>query len=356
MSKDVYYSKQIALPQIGVQGQDLLKEARVLVIGAGGLGVPLLQILASAGVGYIGIADFDKVSLSNLHRQYIYKHQDLGKFKAHLAKQYIQDLNPFIEIESHCTVVEQDNVLALIEPYHIVVDCTDNFTARYLINDACVCSNKILVYGSVFQFEGNVTVFNLFKDSPTLRCLFPQNQDSIPTCESAGVLATTTTITAAYMATEVIKIILGLPAILDSKLLIINSLDATNSIFTYKPIAKNRELSKLTFKNNSKSFTISGEKLKEILISNLPIQLVDVRTEQEHQFCNLGGILLPLDDLEDQYQILDKSKTTILYCHHGIRSEYALKFLLSRGFENIKYLEGGIHEYAIYIDPSIPVY
>lgn len=251
-SEKEYYSSHIKLPFIGIQGQKLVQQSKVLVIGAGGLGCPCLLALTGTGVGTIGIADFDYVAVSNLHRQNLYLISDAGKKKASIAKERLSQYNPFINITVHDMYVQQANIIDLLQQYDIVVDCTDNFVARYLINDACVYVNKPLVYGAIHQSEGQVTVFN-YTGSATLRCLFPKDDnDTTQSCADIGAYNITTGMTGLMMANEVIKIITKQPDVMANILL---------SVDTLKGVTM-----KLKYKLNVESVTKSNERFAKAII------------------------------------------------------------------------------------------
>lgn len=243
-----YYSRQIIIPEFGMASQLKLKNAKILVIGAGGLGAPIIQSLAAAGVGQIDIVDYDKLHISNLHRQSIYTYTEIGQDKANLASAFAKRLNPFIQSKPISVKVEKDNILELIAPYELVVDCTDNFEVKYLINDACVFLNKCLVFGSVFRNEGNISVFNLDANAPTLRSLFPIKPINFNNCETAGILGITSSTTALFMANEVVRIITNQSGILSGKLLIYNNIDSSIKTISYKASKKGREASMDTFR------------------------------------------------------------------------------------------------------------
>jgi len=240
MQEQEFYRSHQQLPFIQKEGQAMLKQQKVLIIGAGGLGCPCLLALTGAGIGTIGIADFDKVAISNLHRQSLYQFADAGKLKTAIAAERLQQYNPFIQINKHVLLVDQGNVLQLIQAYDIIADCTDNFAARYLINDACVYLNKPLVYGAIHQGEGHITVFN-HNGSATLRCLFPKDEnESIASCAEIGAYNITTSIIGNMMAYEVIKIALNLPDILEGKLKLLSVLDGSINSIAYKPTKEGR--------------------------------------------------------------------------------------------------------------------
>ena len=265
-------------------------------------------------------------------------------------------MNPFIHIETQRLIICENNVLDIIKGYDIIVDCTDNPLSKYLINDACVVKNKPLVYGSVFKFEGNVSVFNHHENAPTLRCLFPEINDEAPDCNRTGTIGIVTAITGLYMANEVLKIILESKYLLEGKLLIFNGLTSDISIINFNANPYARQISIENLKAAQSPTTLSPTQLKSLIDSKIEFQLLDVRTEKEHQFCNIGGILVPLDEFEEKINILNPNIKTIVYCHHGIRSRHAMDFLKDAAFKDVLHLEGGIHAWSVDVDESIPVY
>jgi len=351
-----YYSRQVLLDGFGILSQQKLKAAHVLIIGAGGLGCPVVQSLAGMGVGNIGIVDFDKVSLSNLHRQTIYKYDDIGLWKCDVAKEFANALNPFISIETFRTIASHETLPALVENYNIVVDCTDNPNSKYLINDACIQFGKPLVYGSIFKMEGNVSVFNLHANAPTLRCLFPEIEPDMPDCNRTGVLGLVTAQTGICMATEVVKIILNEGNILSSQLLIIKAFAPETHIFNFEATKRGREQSLKNFESFVASFMISPTALQQLFLTQSDFDLIDVRDEEEHAIANIGGKLIPIDELEDRFREISPARNTIVYCHHGIRSQNAVDFLRTAGYDKVKNLEGGIHAWSIEVDETVTVY
>ncbi len=339
------YSRQTILPEIGLKGQLQLKAAKVLIIGAGGLGCPVLQYLAAAGVGTIGIADYDKVEASNLQRQILYTREDIGKYKAVVAKEKATSLNPFVLFETHISNVTKENVLPLIEAYDIVVDGSDNFATRYLLNDACIIMNKPLVFGSIFKFDGQVSVFN-YQDGPTYRCIFPEppSTDEMPNCAVIGVVATLPGIVGTVQANEVIKIITGIGEVLSGRLLVINALTMQTQCFDFKAIEKNKLIANLGTYTYDCDPIVSSINLMELqqLLQTEKIQLVDVREPEEHAVFNIGGINIPLSKVATDERLFDTDHTTIFYCASGIRSKKAVELLAGCNVKNTLSLQGGI--------------
>ena len=340
------YSRQTILPEIGIDGQLKLKAARVLIIGAGGLGCPVLQYLAAAGVGTIGIADYDKVEASNLQRQVLYTNADIGKYKAAVAKEKATTLNPFVIVETHITHVTKENVLPLIAPYDIVVDGSDNFATRYLLNDACIIMHKALVFGSIFKFEGQVSVFN-YQDGPTYRCLFPEQPapDEMPNCAVIGVVATLPGIVGTLQANEVIKMIIGIGEVLSGRLLVINALTMQTQCFGFNAIEENTKIDHLgtyIYDCEPAASSINLEELKQLLQTG-KIQLVDVREPEEHIVFNIGGINIPLSQVATDNRLLKSDHTTIVfYCASGVRSKKAVELFSDSNVKKILSLQGGI--------------
>ncbi|MFH1319905.1 MAG: molybdopterin-synthase adenylyltransferase MoeB [Bacteroidota bacterium] len=367
------YSRHIIIPEIGLKGQEKLKQAKVLVIGAGGLGCPVLQYLTAAGVGNIGIVDFDVVDESNLHRQILFDTNDIGKSKVEVAKQKLIAQNPYMKFDVINSKLTKNNALDIIKDYHIVVDGSDNFPTRYLINDACMILGKPLVFGSIYKFEGQVSVFN-YKGGPTYRCLFPQppkSQDA-PSCSEIGVLGVLPGITGCFQANEVIKIITGIGKPLSGKLLVIDALSLNTNIIEFSRIEGNCNIKELIDyeyfcgvddishsdekeKRGVKGITVS--ELKKRLDNNEDLQIIDVRKEFEYNICNLGGELIPLGNILNDFDRILKDKPVIVVCHHGNRSAKAIKILTEKtGFDNLLNLTGGVHAWAEEIDQSMAKY
>ncbi len=358
------YDRHILLPEIGLDGQLKLKNARVLIIGAGGLGCPIIQYLVAAGVGKIGIIDFDTVDESNLQRQIIYNTNDIGKSKAEVAKAKMELLNPEIEITAYNLALNTSNALSLFEQYDVIIDGSDNFSTRYLVCDACIYTNKPLVYGAIFKFEGQVSVFNLDDSSPSYRCLFPTPPapGSVPNCSEIGVLGVLPGIIGSYQANETLKIILGIGNPLSGKLLTINTL--TNSNYSFNITRNNEVINEVLQRRTSfesfdydhfcgidKSQTantkaligeISATELRNIL-DNEDLQILDVRQPFEQpKITELNAINIPLDQLENRTNELNPNQKTIVFCQHGIRSQAAIEILEENGFNQLYNLTGGI--------------
>lgn len=368
ISEKIRYSRHLSIPEFGEKKQILLKSARILVIGAGGLGSPALLYLAAAGIGNIGIIDFDKIELSNLQRQIIFDENDLDQNKSETAANKLSRLNSELKIKYYNEHLNIDNVLNIISLYDIIIDGSDNFPTRYLINDACVLEGKTLIHGSIYRFEGQVSVFNhLRKDGsrgPNYRDLFPTPPDpsSIPSCSEAGVIGVLPGIIGTFMATEAIKVVAEIGNILDGKLLIFNILDMSSRIFKLKKNS-NVIIKKLTTYTDfhcttqtqemMKVQTISVIELKKMMEDEEDFQLIDVRESFEKDIADIGGILIPLSQVLEKSNLLANQGKVIFYCRSGRRSEDAIKLLgnnidISRFYN----LTGGILEWSDKIDPS----
>ncbi len=348
------YQRQLILPEIGTAGQLKLQAAKVLVIGAGGLGCPVLKYIAAAGVGTIGIVDGDVVEESNLQRQILYTSADIGKPKAIVAKERIEQLNPFVTIEAHTVLINAENAQEIIKPYDVVVDGTDNFATRYLVNDACVMLSKPLIFGSIYKFEGQVSVFN-YNDGPTYRCLFPEppGADEAPNCAAIGVVASLPGIIGTVQANEVIKIITQYGEVLSGKLWVIDVASMQTQMLQFCKNPANKTITHLQQQSivcSSKGEAISYERMKALL-ENSSVQLVDVREIEEHQIQNIGGLNIPLSNLKDNYQQLDPNAITILYCAAGVRSRTAMELLLNNGFREVYSLKNGLSEISTTANP-----
>ena len=366
------YARHIAIPEFNVEGQKRLKSARVLVIGSGGLGSPLLLYLAAAGIGHIGIVDFDVVDESNLQRQVLFTVEDIGKSKAETAKRRLQALNPHVDIKVFNTLFTKDNALDIIKDYDVVADGTDNFPTRYLVNDACVLAGKVNVYASIFRFEGQVSVFNYPDEKgvrgPNYRDLFPEPPPAglVPSCAEGGVLGVLPGIIGSLQASEVIKVVSGVGEPLSGRLFLfdassfttrtlkINKNDATQitELIDYEqfcgiPAANEEEVVK----------SISVQELQKLIDNNTDFQLIDVREPYEYGIANLQGELIPLGQIADAVDKIEKSKKVIIHCRSGKRSADAIRTLQSlHPFEHLYNLEGGILAWSKEIDSSVPTY
>jgi len=319
------YSRQVILPEIGISGQEKLKNAKVLMIGAGGLGCPVLQYLVAAGVGEIGIVDDDIVDISNLHRQILYGVNDVGGLKAVLAKEKLELLNPNVFITAYPVRFTSANAEAICGVYDLVIDGSDNFATRYLVNDTCVTLNKPLVFGSIFKFEGHISAFN-FQNGPDYRDVFPEAPpaDEVPNCAEIGVLGVLPGIIGTYMANEAIKIICGIGETLSGKLMTINALNNTISFFKVgKP---KQSIVKPTVKTIDQEITM--DELNTWLLEYPDeICLIDVRETYEFEDYNIGRINIPLYELQDRIEELPSDKKLIFCCQTGQRSKMAIQLL-----------------------------
>ncbi|MEE4198681.1 MAG: HesA/MoeB/ThiF family protein [Bacteroidales bacterium] len=344
------YHRQIILPQVGESGQEKLQNAKVLVIGAGGLGSPVLLYLTAAGIGTIGVIDFDKVDLSNLHRQILFNTNDLGKHKIEIAAERLSQLNPAIKIVPYNFKLTKDNVLNIIKDYDIIVDGSDNFPTRYMVSDATVILNKPLVYGAVHQFIGQASVFN-YKDGPTYRCLFPEQPKHGETlsCSTAGVLGVLPGIIGSIQANETIKIILDIGDTLSGRLFQINSLDFSIDLIDVAPdpIYKNiNKLGNYDFECNTSINNINCIDLHKELKHNSGIEIFDLRDLTDFGKFNIGGQNISAHELLNNIDLIPKNKKVIIICECGEQSSAIVEYLQEKHkFNNIYNLEGGINEW-----------
>ncbi|MFD1143471.1 molybdopterin-synthase adenylyltransferase MoeB [Larkinella insperata] len=338
------YSRHLLLPEIGLAGQEKLKRTRVLVIGAGGLGCPVLQYLTAAGIGTIDVADGDTVALSNLQRQILFSTADVGKPKAQAAATRLREQNPLITIQAHSTFLTDENALDWIAGYDVVVDGSDNFATRYLVNDACVMLNKPLVFGSIYRFEGQVSVFNV-GDGPTYRCLYPDPSD-LPACAEAGVLGVLPGITGCLMANEVIKLVTGTGELLSGKLLVFNAMKMSFQTFALAADPANKIIMELSAGRSVCALPvleITHAEYRKRLAQAPDLQLIDVREPEEAARRTLGGKLIPLRQLLAQPTLIRADQPIVIYCQSGMRSRKAVEFLQAQGFQQVVSLQGGIN-------------
>ncbi|RKR11813.1 adenylyltransferase/sulfurtransferase [Flavobacterium sp. 90] len=344
MNTSERYNRQIILPEIGEIGQQKLTKAKVLIIGAGGLGSAVLPYLAAAGVGEIGIVDNDVIEISNLHRQVIYKSSAVGKYKADEAKLMISELNPLVKVQTITERLSAKNAISLFEKYDIIVDATDNIAIKYLINDGCIITNKPMVYGSIFRFQGQVSVFN-YHNGPTYRCLYPDENTQSANCEDAGVIGISVGIIGMLQANEVIKMILEIGNVLSGKILVYNILNNDQQKYDFE---KNTDIviDKIVFEEKYKEVKNHVEEISvnEILseIDNAEVLFLDVRNEDEVPRINFRNVIqIPLLNLENEIEKLDKNQTIYVFCQSGIRSKIAVELLQKHQFRNIKSVVGG---------------
>ena len=334
------YSRQILVEHFGPEGQQKLLNAKVLVIGAGGLGCPILTYLASAGVGVIGVLDFDRIEESNLARQPLYTMEDIGKYKAEIAGEYLKKLNSGIKVQTITQKLNSENALEFISQYDIVADACDNFTTRYIINDACVKANKPWVFGSIQGWEGQVSVFN-YHNGPAYRDLYPEPpaNDDAPTCDDIGVIATLPAVMGSYQANEIIKCIIGSEKTLSGKLLIMDLYSNTHNLLNIKG-NKNLDNPKPHSRDASEGIEIS---LEEYLQNPSGYQLIDIRQGHEFDEYNIGGKNIPYQDLISDSSLLDKEGKYAIICYRGRISKVLMNFLIEKhGFTHLKSLIGGI--------------
>jgi adenylyltransferase/sulfurtransferase len=372
------YSRHLILPEVGLAGQRKIRNTSVLCIGAGGLGSPIAMYLAAAGIGRLGIVDFDTVDYSNLQRQILHSDADVGHSKADSAKAAIQALNPNVQVDLHKTRITADNAFDLIRPYDIVVDGTDNFPTRYLTNDACVLLKKPNVYGSIFRFEGQASVFAPHLGGPCYRCLYPEPPPPgmVPSCAEGGVLGVLPGIIGCIQATEILKLALGKGTSLIGRLMLFNALDMKFRELKLRKDPKcplcgpNPSVTELIdyemfcgiqpepVNPSSNPDEVSLQEMKKALDApSLGIKVIDVREADEQQIARIAGVpLVPLSTLPQRFTDLDPNVQYYIHCKSGVRSMKALRFLREQGFKYVKSVKGGINGWADEIDPSVPKY
>ncbi len=378
LSKDeiLRYSRHLIMPEVGMEGQLKLKQAKVLTIGAGGLGSPLALYLAAAGVGKLGMVDFDVVDFTNLQRQIIHDTDDVGRLKLDSAKDTIGDINPNVEVIPHPQRLTSENALKIFADYDIVVDGTDNFPTRYLVNDACVLLGKPNVYGSIFRFEGQVSVFYA-KEGPCYRCLYPEPPPPglVPSCAEGGVLGVLPGIIGSLQAMETIKLILGQGSSLVGRLLLF---DAVNMKFrelklrkspgcpicgenpTVKELIDYQEFCGIRGEEVEVKITVpelTPVQVKKMMDEKKPFVLVDVREPHEVEICKIeGSVLIPLGDVPKRMNELNSADEIVVHCRSGKRSADAVELLMKAGFRKIHNLQGGVLAWADQVDPAMPKY
>ncbi len=370
------YSRHLIIPEVGLEGQRRLKASRVLLVGAGGLGSPLGLYLAAAGVGHLGLVDFDLVDLTNLHRQVIHGTKDLGRPKLDSARDRIADVNPHVHVETYDTRLTSQNALEILRGYDIVIDGTDNFPTRYLVNDACVLSGIPNVYGSIFRFEGQVSVFAT-ETGPCYRCLFrePPPPGLVPSCAEGGVLGVLPGLVGMLQATEALKLLLGIGQPLVGRLLLVDALRAQFRTLKLQrdpdcPACGTHELKELIdyeeFCGLRKAAAEArANAVPEITPSDLAariargddIDLIDVREPHEWEIARIPGArLIPLGTLSEALPTLDRSREIVVHCKGGGRSARAVRQLLDAGFQNVTNLAGGITRWSDDVDPGVAKY
>lgn len=372
------YSRHLLIPEVGLEGQRRLKAARVLLVGSGGLGSPIALYLAAAGVGRIGLVDYDTVDPSNLQRQVIHDSKRIGMLKVESARERLQALNPYIQVDIYNDVFNAVNAERIAAPYDILVDGSDNFPTRYLLNDLAVLSGKPFVYGSIFRFEGQVSVFDASR-GPCYRCLFPEPPppDSVPSCADAGVFGVLPGTVGTIQATEVIKLILGVGEPLTGKLLLYDALEMSMQIVHLrknprcKVCGEKPEIDRLidyeafcgvpTVNPNQNSAgagrDIDPPVLKARLDAGEPLQLIDVRDPVEQQVSALpGALVIPLERLGHRLKELDPQVEYILFCRTGVRSARGVRQMAAAGFQRVKNLRGGLNAWADQVDTHMLKY
>ena len=368
------YGRHLVLSEVGVEGQKKLKSARVLLVGAGGLGSPAALYLAAAGVGTLGLVDFDAVEITNLQRQVIHGTKDIGRLKLDSASDRIRDINPHVHVERYDTALTSQNALEIAREYDVIVDGTDNFPTRYLVNDTCVILGKPNAFGSVLRFEGQASVFAA-SEGPCYRCLFrePPPAGLVPSCAEAGVLGVLPGLIGTIQATETVKLILGTGKPLIGRLLLIDALTMQfRSIQVRRdpecPACGTREIRELMDYDAFCGAVVSGEnepaireitpgELSERLRRGDDIQLIDVRENWEWQISRIPGAeLMPLSGFESASSKIDPTREVVLYCKVGARSMHAAEYLADRGFSKVANLSGGILRWADEVDPAVQRY
>jgi len=371
------YSRHIIIPDFNIEGQKKLKAAKVLVVGCGGLGAPLLSYLAAAGIGTIGLVDHDTVDESNLHRQILFTLEDVGKPKVKVAAQRLSSQNPHIALHTYQEKLNPKNVLEIVKDYDIIADGTDNFPTRYLVNDACVILNKVNVYASIYRFEGQVSVFNYLhadhERGPNYRDLYPTPPPpgQVPSCAEGGVLGVLPGIIGSLQANEVIKVITGVGQPLAGELFVFDTLSFESRKLKFKNNPNNPlqdkteiELQRTDYEAFCGYQSEKKENFAEISVQELETMrhrqddflLLDVREPYEYEIANLGGKLIPLQEIESNWQVIPKDKQVVVHCRSGQRSQQAIQILEQKGFDNLLNLRGGIIAWSEEIDPQIPRY
>ena len=370
------YSRHLILPEFGMEGQRKLKQGSVLLIGTGGLGSPLALYLAAAGVGHIGLVDFDIVDESNLQRQIIHGTSTLGIRKTESAKMRLRDLNPHIDIATYDVQITSDNAFDLIRPYDVIVDGTDNFPTRYLTNDACVMLGKPNVYGSIFRFEGQATVFSPKRGGPCYRCLYPEPPPPglVPSCAEGGVLGVLPGVIGTIQATEAIKLLTGIGEPLIGRLLLYDALamrfrelklrrnpdcPVCGDHPTVTELIDYQQFCGISPEEAHRDATIeiTPAEVADWLHSDNPPFLLDVREPNEWEICHIpGAVRISVNELAERMNELDSAVEMVVYCRSGVRSARAVELLRQAGFRKVKNMAGGILRWSDEVDPSVPKY
>jgi len=373
------FNRHIILPDVGLEGQEKLKQARVLCVGTGGLGSPIALYLSAAGVGTMGLVDFDVVDDSNLQRQIAHSTADIGRPKIESARDTLLGINPYLNVELHGDGITRANVREIVSQYDIIVDGTDNFPTRYLVNDACVLEGKPLVYASIFQFEGQATVFN-YKQGPCYRCLYPEPPPPglVPSCAEGGVLGVLPGVIGVLQATEAVKIILDAGKSLSGRLLLYDALDmrfrevklrkdptcpacgenpTIGDVQAYEQFCGLPPTEALEKEEVLADYDITPNELKSMMDANADLYVLDVREPHEIAICAIEGTKkIPLGDVSERYLEIPKDQEVVVHCKLGGRSAQAVEFLQSKGYTNVKNLAGGIIRWADDVDASLTKY
>ncbi|RMF57544.1 MAG: molybdopterin-synthase adenylyltransferase MoeB [Calditrichaeota bacterium] len=368
------YSRHLILPEVGMSGQERLKSSRVLIVGAGGLGSPVAMYLAAAGVGTLGLVDFDTVDISNLQRQILHSESRVGQSKLESARERLQEINSHIQLNLHQGKLTSSNVKNIFQEYDIIIDGTDNFPTRYLINDASVFMGKPFIYGSIYRFSGQVTVFDVSR-GPCYRCVYPEPPppELVPSCAEGGVLGVLPGIIGTLQAIEAIKILLEIGDPLYGRLLMVDALSmkfheiaippnpgcplcgetpTINEFIDYEEFCGVPQTD-----NEQHEDEMTVHELRQLIDSGKQPTIIDVREPVEFEICRIpGATLIPLNELPAMIHQLHTAEDIVVYCHVGIRSRRAVNFLREMGFTRVKNLSGGIHAWATQIDPDMPVY
>lgn len=377
-SEILRYSRHLLIPEVGLQGQQKLKEASILIIGTGGLGSPISLYLAAAGVGKIGLVDYDVVDYSNLQRQVIHGTSSLNKLKVESARDRMLDINPDINVITYNEPFTSANAIQIAREYDVLIDGTDNFPTRYLSNDVAVMLGKPNIYGSIYRFDGQVSVFDATR-GPCYRCLFPEPPPPglVPSCAEGGVLGVLPGTIGTLQATEALKIILGIGEPLIGRLMLYNALDMSFEFVKLrknpncKVCGPNPEVTELIDYEEfcgvpgydtsdgslGEGWDISATELHEILVDKNKVRLLDVREPHELEISKIdGATLIPLGQLASRLAELDSAQEMVVFCKSGTRSARALELLVSAGFRKVKNLQGGINAWATVVDPALPIY
>ncbi|TWU38261.1 molybdopterin-synthase adenylyltransferase MoeB [Novipirellula artificiosorum] len=376
----IRYARHLSLPDVGLEGQKKLRDASVLIVGAGGLGSPVALYLAAAGVGRLGIVDFDRVDPSNLQRQIIHRTRDVGRSKVDSAAEAIHEINPFVHVDQHKHALNSENAKQIVVDYSVVIDGTDNFATRYLVNDVCVLLKIPNCYGSIFQFEGQASLFGHIQGQqrgPCYRCLYPEPPPpgAVPNCAEGGVLGVLPGIIGTIQATEAIKIILGRGESLSGRLLLLDALEmrfremqvrrdlncpvcgdhpTITSLIDHHRLCGPVHCGAAESPRSAQTPEIEVKELEQRMKSGNAFQLLDVREPHEYEICNLGGILIPLGRLSQRHHELDRDTPIIVHCKSGSRSAQAVSILFDLGFTDVKNLAGGLDAWSLQIDPFMP--